>query len=122
MQKREILGTLLVAGVSPLVTAAYVGFLVRVRQRHPDSLAFFRSLGRMSLTTYLAQSILLCVVFCGWGLELFGKLSNPSMIAIAMSIYAALAVFAKIWLARFDQGPMEWLMKKWCQLAKYRGA
>jgi uncharacterized membrane protein YeiB len=44
------------------------------------------------------------------------------MIAIAKVTYTALALFAIICLSRFDQGPMEWFMKKWCQLAKIRAA
>jgi uncharacterized protein len=69
----------------------------------------------MSLTTYLLQSILLCLVFCGcgWGLGLFGQVSNALAIMIGMGVYICLALAASLWLARFEQGPMEWLMKWW---------
>jgi uncharacterized protein len=72
--------------------------------------------GRMSLTTYLAESVLLCIVFCGWGLGWFAEFSNVAVISTAVALYLALALAAKIWLDHFEQGPMEWLMKQWTQL------
>jgi len=113
LQPRELIGTLLVAAAAPLVTASYLGLLVTLRARFSDLLRPFRSIGRMSLTTYLLQSILLCLVFCGWGLGLFGQVSNALAIMIGMGVYICLALAASLWLARFEQGPMEWLMKWW---------
>lgn len=113
LQPREIMGTLLVAAAAPLVTASYLGLLVALRARFSDLLRPFRSVGRMSLTTYLLQSVLLCLVFCGWGLGLFGQVSNALAIMIGMGIYICQALAASLWLARFEQGPMEWLMKWW---------
>ena len=113
LQPRELIGTLLVAAAAPLVTASYLGLLVTLRARFSDLLRPFRSVGRMSLTTYLLQSVLLCLVFCGWGLGLFGQVSNALAIMIGMGVYICLALAASLWLARFEQGPMEWLMKWW---------
>ncbi len=113
LQPRELMGTLLVAGAAPLVTASYLGLLVTLRARFSDLLRPFRSVGRMSLTTYLLQSVLICLVFCGWGLGLFGQVSNTLAIMIGMGVYICLALAASLWLARFEQGPMEWLMKWW---------
>ena len=113
LQPRELIGTLLVAAAAPLVTASYLGLLVTLRARFSDLLRPFRSVGRMSLTTYLLQSVLLCLVFCGWGLGLFGQVSNTLAIMIGMGVYICLALAASLWLARFEQGPMEWLMKWW---------
>ena len=113
LQPRELIGTLLVAGVAPLVTAAYVGYLVKLRIRYPDLLSSFRTAGRMSLTTYLMQSILLCLIFCGWGLSLFGRLSNATAILIGLAVYLLLAVFANYWLSKHKQGPLESIMTWW---------
>ena len=67
----------------------------------------------MSLTTYLLQSVLLCLVFCGWGLGLFGQMSNALAMLTGMGVFISLALTASVWLKRFEQGPMEWLMKWW---------
>lgn len=112
----ELVGSVLVATVAPLVTAAYVGYMALLLARWPNALRMFRSAGRMSLTTYLMQSVLLCFVFCGWGLGLFGQLSNATNLAIALSAYVLMAWGAVGWLARFKQGPMEWVMKQWVRL------
>lgn len=113
LQPRELIGTLLVAGVAPLVTAAYVGYLVKLRISFPNLLSSFRSAGRMSLTTYLMQSILLCLISCGWGLGLFGQLSNATAILIGLAVYLMLAVFANYWLSKHKQGPLESIMTWW---------
>ncbi len=113
LQPRELMGTLLVAAAAPLVTATYLGLLVPLRARFPNLLQPFRSVGRMSLTTYLLQSVLLCLVFCGWGLGLFGQVSNALAMLTGMGVYICLALAAAYWLTRFEQGPMEWLMKWW---------
>lgn len=113
LQPRELIGTLLVAGVAPLVTAAYVGYLVKLRISYPDLLSSFRTAGRMSLTTYLMQSILLCLIFCGWGLGLFGRFSNATAILIGLAVYLLLAVFGHYWLSKHKQGPLESIMAWW---------
>lgn len=121
LQPRELLGTLLVAATAPLVTTCYLGLLVTLRTRFSDLLRPFRSVGRMSLTTYLLESVMLCMIFCGWGLGLFGQVSNAMAMVIGMAVYFCLALAASLWLARFDQGPMEWLMKWWVSTPRRRG-
>jgi uncharacterized protein len=113
LQPRELIGTLLVAAVAPLVTASYLGLLVPVRARLPNFLKPFRSVGRMSLTTYLLQSVMLCCVFCGWGMGLYGQVSNTLAILIAMAVYLLLSLGSAYWLGRVEQGPIELLMKRW---------
>jgi len=49
-------------------------------------------------------------------LGLFGQLSNATNLAIALSAYVLMAWGAVGWLARFKQGPMEWVMKQWVRL------
>ena len=68
-------------------------------------------LGRMAFTNYLIQSIILSWIFYGFGLALFGRLSVPQSLAVALVIYAAQAALSAWWLSRFRFGPVEWLWR-----------
>ena len=72
--------------------------------------------GRMSLTGYLGESIVLAVIFCGWGLGLFGLLSLTQALLVALGVWVALEIFAKLWLRRFAYGPFEWILRSWSNL------
>ena len=69
-------------------------------------------LGRMSLTMYLLQSIILSVVFYHWGFGYYGKISVVEGIYMAIVIYIIQLIIAELWLMKFSQGPIEWFMKK----------
>lgn len=72
----------------------------------------FTLTGRMSLTTYLMQSIIQSALFYGFGLGLYGKLSIENLIVIAITIYIIQIAFSWIWLSFFKQGPVEFLWKR----------
>jgi uncharacterized protein len=68
-------------------------------------------LGRLAFTNYLIHSIILSWIFYGFGLALFGRLSVPQSLAVALVIYAAQAAASAWWLSRFRFGPVEWLWR-----------
>jgi len=69
------------------------------------------ALGRMALTGYLAQSVICALIFSGFGLGLWGRLSWPQMWLLVVVIMAGEALFAMAWLRVFRFGPMEWLWR-----------
>lgn len=72
----------------------------------------FAKVGRMSLTTYIGQSIILSVLFYGYGFGWYGKIGVQAGIVIALAIFVVQVIIAELWLARFKQGPIEWLWRK----------
>jgi len=95
-----------------LVMAHVAGLIVLYKAQYAQTL--FRCLGavgQMALTNYIVQSILLSWVFYGFGIALFGRLSVPQSLAVALAIYAAQAAFSAGWLRRFRFGPIEWLWR-----------
>jgi len=68
-------------------------------------------LGRMAFTNYIAQSVILSLIFYGFGFALFGRLSIAESLAVAVLIYAAQATFSAWWLRGFRFGPIEWLWR-----------
>ncbi len=76
-----------------------------------DVLAAFAPLGRMALTSYLTQSVVLSALFYGWGLGLFGKDGEAKAALLGLVLYGAQVVFSAWWLRRNHFGPIEWLWR-----------
>jgi uncharacterized protein len=106
-------GILLGFITAPALSAGYLGLLAAVATRWPGALAVFRPAGRMSLTVYLAESAVLAAVFCGWGLGLFGRLDAWAVLGIGVATWLVLDVVAHVWMRRYEQGPMEYLLRWW---------
>jgi len=68
-------------------------------------------LGRMSLTTYLAQSAFGIVAFYGIGFRLMQAFGVATCVALAIGYYVLQLCFARWWLSRFTMGPVEWLWR-----------
>jgi uncharacterized protein len=97
----------------PALALGYAALLAIVRTRIAGVLRIFRPAGRMSLTTYVGQSLILSLVFCGYGLGLFGEVGMAAVTAIALATWLALDLFAYVWLRRHARGPLESLLRWW---------
>ncbi|MDP3855803.1 DUF418 domain-containing protein [Phenylobacterium sp.] len=73
--------------------------------------------GRMAFSNYLGTSIVTSLVFCGYGLGLYGQLSRFEQLAVVLGVWALILLWSKPWLARFHYGPLEWL---WRSLVHWR--
>ena len=67
--------------------------------------------GQMALTNYLAQSLVFCLIFYGYGLGQFGRLGVVTTTAGGIVFYLAQLIFSRWWLDRFQFGPVEWLWR-----------
>lgn len=97
-----------------LVLAFGYGASILLAFRRPvlaEVLAAFAPLGRMALTSYLTQSVVLSVVFYGWGLGLFGKDGEAKAALLGLVLYGAQIMFSAWWLRRRNFGPVEWLWR-----------
>lgn len=70
-------------------------------------------LGRLSLSNYLAQSIICTTIFYSYGLGLFGQLGSMFGLLLAVGLYAAQLFISYLYLKKWRRGPVEWLMGKW---------
>jgi len=64
--------------------------------------------GRMAFSNYLMTSIITTLLFDGFGLGLYGRLSRFQELAVVASVWVFILVWSKPWLARFHYGPFEW--------------
>lgn len=67
--------------------------------------------GRAAFTNYLGTSILMMVVFQGWGLGLFGELNRPLLYLVTFLTWVLMLAWSKPWLERYRYGPLEWLWR-----------
>jgi uncharacterized protein len=96
----------------PVLAAGYVGAIVAGFEegRLRRWLAPFAWVGRMALTNYLAQGLVIGLVLFGVGpgLALAGKAGTCVMVGIAIAGFAAQMLISGWWLSRFQYGPAEW--------------
>jgi uncharacterized protein len=95
---RRLLRTVLAVGAA----VGIAGTTLRVR---------LAPVGRMALSNYLLQSLVLGFVFYGYGLGLFGRLASAEALPVALTLYAAQIVASAVWLRHFRFGPAEWLWR-----------
>jgi uncharacterized protein len=115
-----IAGVVVGFALAPALSAGYVGAIALLSHRR--FMSYTEPAGRMSLTGYLGESILLAAIFCGWGLGLFGLLSLTQALIVALGVWIALELFAKLWLRNFAYGPFEWILRSWSkfEIATFR--
>jgi len=96
------------------MAASYILFILLITTNLwiAKALRPFALMGRMSLTNYLTQSLLLSVVFYGWGLGLFGQTKVTLVVLIALAVYLLQIGINLIWFRYRQQGPLEWLWRK----------
>jgi len=98
---------------SPLA-CLYVAAFVRLRERPPVArlIRWLAPAGRMPLTNYLAQSMLMGLLLSGWGVGLGAWLDKVQLAFVALVIVFAQIVISRWWIARYRQGPFEALWRR----------
>ncbi|AMW13756.1 hypothetical protein A4E84_32155 [Streptomyces qaidamensis] len=98
-----------------LATSYACGLLLlltgRAGARVPAAAGVLAAAGRMALTHYLTQSLVLACVFSGYGLGLYDRAGTVAVLADCVLLYAA-----QLWLgarlsARTRYGPAEWVLR-----------
>ena len=105
------LGMLFLAG--PVQAAGYV-ILVLLLFRAASSALLVKALapaGRMSLTNYLGQSLVLVIVFAGFGQA--GQLSPLEVSGLVLAIWVGQLGLSAVWFSRFSRGPLEAPVRAW---------
>lgn len=69
-------------------------------------------MGRMTLTNYMVQCILLAVIFSGAGFGVANGMPYWFYLLLAIGAYAIQVVVSGWWLSNFQYGPIEWLWRR----------
>ncbi len=103
----EVLKSSLQILCAPLVSLGYIAVIV-LMSRRLKWLNVFAPVGRMALTNYLTQSLVLSLFFFGYGLGFFNQVSIPVIYLLVVFLYAAQVFISTYWLKLFRFGPFEW--------------
>ncbi|NDE62090.1 MAG: DUF418 domain-containing protein [Cyclobacteriaceae bacterium] len=105
IEDQYLAGPILCLGYASALTLAYL------ENPHRKIFALFSNVGRMALTNYLTQSLVLTFLAYGWGLGLALKLNGYEVLGVGVILYLSQIVFSGIWLGRFKYGPLEWIWR-----------
>lgn len=94
----------------PLMGAGYVAVFMLAGPRFA---AWLAPVGRMALTNYLMQSVLLMAILQGVGLGLARNISHAGLMLLAAAIMALQLAFSHWWMARHALGPAEALWRRY---------
>ncbi|TQR17507.1 DUF418 domain-containing protein [Psychrobacillus vulpis] len=71
----------------------------------------FESVGKLSLTNYIMQTVLCTSIFYGYGLGLFGDFGMVNSIILGLVIFALQCVCSTLYLKKFNRGPLEYILR-----------
>ena len=73
--------------------------------------------GRVAFSNYLGTTMVMSLLFSGWGMALAGKIAPALQWLFVLGAWALMLVWSKPWLARHRQGPLEWA---WRSLTEWK--
>ena len=97
----------------PILCLGYAAALTLDLLKNPTRriYRYFSIVGRMALTNYLSQSVVLTYISYGWGLGYALKLNGFQVIGIVFILYFLQIAVSNIWLKNFTYGPLEWVWR-----------
>ncbi|WP_244282877.1 DUF418 domain-containing protein [Streptomyces flavidovirens] len=114
----ELLAGITGVVVAPALSAAYVAGLLLWFGTPGGARAagVLAAAGRMALTHYLTQSLVMALIFTGYGLGLYGRLGIAAPVCIALVLYAAQLALSGPLMRRYRLGPVEWVLRAFTHL------
>ncbi|MBM7554089.1 DUF418 domain-containing protein [Thalassobacillus pellis] len=91
----------------------YVTSVTLASQSTPGQKLFqpFVSVGRMSLSNYILQSLFAFLLFYSVGFGLYGQVSPLGSVVIVVLFFSLQVLLSKKWLEAYRFGPLEWLWR-----------
>jgi uncharacterized protein len=101
---------------SILVAFGHIGVVMLVAKHGiaRSVTARLEAVGRMALTNYLVQSLVMTSLFYGYALGLYGSLERSVQMLLVIAVLLLQIVVSPWWLKRFRFGPVEWLWRSLC--------
>jgi uncharacterized protein len=97
----------------PILCLGYASALTLSFLKNPNRklYAYFSKVGRMALTNYLTQSLVLTFLSYGWGLGHALKLNGFQVLGICIGLFSVQVALSTMWLRIFQYGPLEWIWR-----------
>ncbi|MEQ8924626.1 MAG: DUF418 domain-containing protein [Fulvivirga sp.] len=98
---KELLGV----GYILIFNGLYQKYFSRIK------LKLITNIGRMALSNYIFQNILVGFIFYGYGLGCYNQFSRTELLPIVFAIWIIQIIISSIWLKKYNQGPLEYLWR-----------
>lgn len=95
---------------APIMALGWMGLVAALHARFGLTSDRLAAVGRMALTNYLAQSVIMTTVFYWFGL--YGNASITFAVGLMIGVWLLEILWSKPWLSRFRYGPVEWLWRR----------
>lgn len=96
----------------PLLALAYAAIAALAWNSEKEGFfRMFAPLGRMALTNYIMQTVIMSIIFFGWGFGLIDNWPLTYNVPLVAIIFISQLWFSRWWLARYKFGPLEWLWR-----------
>ncbi|MFF0106074.1 DUF418 domain-containing protein [Streptomyces hirsutus] len=98
---------------APALTCAYACLLLLLlRSSRGDGIRqWLAPAGRLALTNYLTQSVILTVLATAYGFSLYGRMGTAALMVLVCAVYGLQLAISTAWSRRFRHGPAEWLLR-----------
>ncbi|MBY0596823.1 DUF418 domain-containing protein [Bacillus bingmayongensis] len=100
--------------VSPLGMTLFYGSSIILLFHYKKAsrlLEYMANMGKMSVSNYLAQTIIATTIFYAYGLGLYGKIGYFFGIVLTLSIYIVQLYASTHWLQKYRMGPVEYVWR-----------
>lgn len=110
----EIWKALLFTYPREILGIAYILVLNGLFQKYFKNvkLKIFTKVGRTALSNYIVQSMILGIIFYGYGFGMFNSLSRFELLGFVLAIWSIQIGLTYLWLRYHKQGPLEFLWRK----------
>lgn len=95
---------------APIMALGWMGLAAMLHERFGLASGRLAAVGRMALTNYLAQSVIMTTVFYWFGL--YASASVGFAVMLMAGAWLAQVIWSKAWISRFGHGPVEWLWRR----------
>ncbi|MGH3086306.1 MAG: DUF418 domain-containing protein [Rubrobacteraceae bacterium] len=97
---------------APALAIGYMSSVTLLVLRRPENgfSSRFAAVGRLALSNYLTQSIVMTAIF--YGLAIYGEVSVIVALLVAVALIALQILASPLYLKRFSYGPAEWLWRR----------
>lgn len=107
------LSMLITSLLGPLSSLAYLALILRWldQPRTPFLARSIAPLGRLGLTGYISETVLMSFFMLYWGLGWYADTTYPTRAALTIAVWLFLVLCANLYLRHFRIGPLEWLWR-----------
>ncbi|MBM7094944.1 DUF418 domain-containing protein [Bacillus sp. H-16] len=97
----------------PFLTLGYIAAFLLLHQAGVFARLFtaFGYVGRMALSNYLSQSVIMTLLYFNYGFGLFAELGLIIGTFIVIVVFVLQILASRWWLSRFAYGPVEWFWR-----------